>query len=59
MKKKVIIISSLILLIDLISKYLIFKNISLGEEKKIISGFFSVLPIKNTGAAFSIFENEV
>ena len=58
MKKKVIIISSSILLIDLISKYLIFRNISLGEEKKIISGFFSVLPIKNTGAAFSIFEND-
>lgn len=57
MKKKIIIFSLLLLIIDLFSKYFVFSSFSYATKYKVIGSFFSIYPIQNTGAAFSIFDN--
>ncbi len=56
--KVVYLTSSIVLLIDQIVKLLIKTNMNLNEEISIISNFFSIQYLKNTGAAFSILENQ-
>lgn len=56
--KVVYLTSSIVLLIDQIVKLLIKINMNLNEEISIISNFFSIQYLKNTGAAFSILENQ-
>ena len=58
MIKKTFMISILVVLFDLFSKYYIFSTYALREKANIIGNIFSIYPIKNYGAAFSIFENE-
>lgn len=57
MKKKCIIISTIVFLIDLISKLIIDNNLLLLEEKKIIPNFFSITKVYNTGASWGILSN--
>ena len=57
MKKKVLIISFIVLFLDLLSKYLIFHFFDAGIKYSLIGSFLSIYPIKNTGAAFSMFDN--
>lgn len=57
-KNKVYLTSVIVLLIDQIVKLLIKTNINLNEEISIIPNFFSIQYLKNTGAAFSILENQ-
>lgn len=57
-KNKVYLTSVLVLLIDQIVKLLIKTNMNLNEEISIIPNFFSIQYLKNTGAAFSILENQ-
>lgn len=57
-KNKVYLTSVIVLLIDQIAKLLIKTNINLNEEISIIPNFFSIQYLKNTGAAFSILENQ-
>ena len=57
-KNKVYLTSVIVLLIDQIVKLLIKTNMSLNEEISIIPNFFSIQYLKNTGAAFSILENQ-
>lgn len=57
-KNKVYLTSVIILLIDQIVKLLIKTNMNLNEEISIIPNFFSIQYLKNTGAAFSILENQ-
>lgn len=49
----IIVVISFIL--DLISKMIVVKYISLGENVKIISNFLNMTYVRNTGAAWSIF----
>lgn len=56
--KVVYLTSAIVLLIDQIVKLLIKTNMSLNEEISIIPNFFSIQYLKNTGAAFSILENQ-
>ncbi len=53
MKKKVYLISFILLVIDFLSKLIIKTN---NINTTIIPDFFSISYVKNTGAAFSIFE---
>lgn len=43
--------------LDQISKFIIFKNYSIGEYTQIIPNFFNILYAKNYGAAFSLLAN--
>ena len=54
MKKKFIILSLVIIVIDLLSKTLVSETMALYDSITVIPGFFSILYIKNTGAAWSI-----
>ena len=54
MKKKNIILVSLFLLIDIISKLLIDKYLVLNKSYKIINNFFYITKVYNEGASWSI-----
>lgn len=57
-KKIIILILTIVLvLIDQISKILLSNSLSVGESHDIISGFFSITYVKNTGAAWGMFSN--
>ena len=57
MKRKFLFIIILVLILDLVSKALIFSHLELNSKYTIINIFFSIYPIKNYGAAFSFFSN--
>lgn len=46
-----------LIIIDLISKNVITSQIRLGERVSVIDGFFWLTNVRNTGAAWSIFES--
>jgi signal peptidase II len=54
MKKKIIIYSSILFIIDLISKLLIDNLLSFGDNIYIIKNFLVIKKVYNTGASFSI-----
>lgn len=54
MKKKEIIIISILIFIDQITKYLIDTNLILNKQYPIIKGFLNITSAHNYGAAFSI-----
>lgn len=54
MKKKVIIYSFIIVIVDLISKLVIDKLLKINETISIINNFFSITKVFNRGASFSI-----
>ena len=53
-----IILTFIFMLIDLISKYIISKSISVNEGIVIIRNFFNITYVKNTGVAFSMFDDD-
>lgn len=55
MKKKVIIYSFIIIIIDLISKLVIDKLLKINETISVINNFFSITKVFNRGASFSMF----
>ena len=57
MKKKLIIIAIISILIDQISKFIIVSNFSISSSITVIPSFFSIMFVKNTGAAWGIFSN--
>ena len=52
-------ITAILLIIDQFIKIIVNSKMSLYQEIVIIKNFFSIFYVKNTGAAFSIFENGV
>ena len=57
MKKRIIIISIIVLFVDQLSKYLIDKFLSVGESIKLLFNI-NITRVSNTGAAFSILEGK-
>ena len=57
MKKKIFIIAIICFLIDFISKLLVTSNLEVGTGFEVISGFFSISYIRNTGAAWGMLSN--
>lgn len=56
MKKKICLLTLLILLIDQIGKYLITSHLALSETLVLIPNFFYLTYVKNTGGAWSILD---
>lgn len=54
-----ILVAALILVVDLVTKYLVNAHMALGQEIVIIENFFSITNAHNTGAAWSILAGEM
>lgn len=59
MKLKHIVMIVVILLMDQITKFWINMSMSLGESITLITGFFKITNVHNTGAAWSMFEGNM
>ena len=46
-----------LLVLDQITKWIVLQNIPHGGEVSVIPGFFSLVHVTNTGAAFGMFQN--
>jgi len=57
MYKKILGLGLFLTIIDQIVKYLVVVNMELTESIKVISNFFYITYIKNSGAAFGIFQD--
>ena len=55
--KRLTIYSIVLFVIDLVTKILITNFMRVGDQIKIIPNFFSIMYVRNTGAAFSILED--
>lgn len=54
----ILLLSVLLVAIDQILKLLVVENLKLNEIKTVIDGFLSLEYVKNSGAAFSILQNQ-
>ena len=57
--KKTFLLSLLIIIIDQAVKIIVINNMKLFESITIIPGFFNITYVQNTGAAFSILNNNL
>lgn len=57
MKKRIFIITFILFIIDMITKIIVTSNMTVGSSINVISGFFSITYVENTGAAWGIFSN--
>ena len=53
---KVLSVSSLVVIVDRLTKYVLFRNLSLGESVKVVPGLFHITLVLNSGAAFGLFK---
>jgi signal peptidase II len=53
--RRVAVIAAAIAIIDQLTKFLVLRFIGEHESRAIIQGFFSLVNVRNTGAAFSMF----
>ena len=53
---KVLSISSIVLIVDRLTKYILFRNLSEGESVRVIPGLFHITLVLNSGAAFGLFK---
>jgi len=52
------ILSGIVFAVDWISKRIIVNKLEIGDEISVIGDFFMITSIRNTGAAFSLLENQ-
>ena len=57
MKKKLLIIALLCIILDQVSKLLVISNLEVNTGFSVIKNFFSILYVRNTGAAWGTFSN--
>lgn len=58
MKKRLPLLGIVVIIIDLLTKYLTESKLALGTSKTIISGFFDIYYVRNTGAAWSMLDGQ-
>lgn len=56
-KQKIYSIASIVIMVDLILKFIVSAKLVENDIIKVIPNFFSIYYLKNTGAAFSILQN--
>lgn len=57
-KEKAYSVAAIVIIIDQIIKFVISNKMTIKQEIEIIPNFFSLYYVKNTGAAFSILQNQ-
>ena len=57
-KEKAYSVAAIVIIIDQIIKFVISNKMTLEQEIEVIPNFFSLYYVKNTGAAFSILQNQ-
>ena len=55
---KVLSISALVLIVDRLTKYILFRNLSEGESVNVLPGLFHITLVLNSGAAFGLFKGQ-
>ena len=53
---KVLSVSSFIVIVDRLTKYILFRNLSEGESVRVVPGLFHITLVLNSGAAFGLFK---
>ena len=53
---RVLSISSLVVIVDRLTKYILLRNLSEGESVRIVPGLFHITLVLNSGAAFGLFK---
>ncbi|MDO8536450.1 MAG: signal peptidase II [Candidatus Omnitrophota bacterium] len=53
---KLLSVSSLVVIFDRLTKYLLLKNLSEGESIRLVPGMFHITLVFNSGAAFGLFK---
>jgi signal peptidase II len=53
---KALSVSSIVLIVDRLTKYFLFRNLAEGESIKVVPGLFHITLVLNTGAAFGLFK---
>ena len=53
---KVLSISSLVVIIDRLTKYILCRNFSEGQSARVVPGLFHITLVLNSGAAFGLFK---
>lgn len=53
-----VLIASLVVIIDRLSKFLIFNNLFEGQSKEVMPGVFHLTLVLNTGTAFGLFRDK-
>jgi signal peptidase II len=53
---KVLSVSSFVLIVDRLTKYILFRNLSEGESVRVVPGLFHITLVLNSGAAFGLFK---
>lgn len=53
---KLLSVSSIVLIVDRLTKYIAFRNLSEGESVGIVPGLFHITLVLNSGAAFGLFK---
>ena len=48
-----------ILILDQVTKYIIIEKLPIGSSIEVISGFFYITNVKNSGAAFGLFQGSI
>jgi signal peptidase II len=54
---KVLSVSSLVLIVDRLTKYFLFRNLSEGESVRLVPGILHITLVLNSGAAFGLFKD--
>ena len=55
---KILSVSSLVLIVDRLTKYILFRNLSPGESVRVVPGMFHITLVLNSGAAFGLFKGQ-
>ena len=53
---KVLSVSSFVVIVDRLTKYILFRNFSEGESVRVVPGLFHITLVLNSGAAFGLFK---
>ena len=54
---KILSVSSFVVIVDRLTKFILFRNLSEGESIRVVPGLFHITLVLNSGAAFGLFKD--